>query len=136
MTGSAIRVLKLAVAGLAVAALVGVTSADATHVVKIASHISIKSHNLTFSGNVTSPNYACEPKRRVTLHRTNGDVLGLTETNAHGHWQITASGSAGISLGRFYATVKRTSQGAAGTIYVCKTARSKTIRLGTQAPKR
>ena len=128
MTGSAIRMVKLVVAGLAVAALVGVTSADASHVVKIASHISIRSHNLTFSGKVTSPNHACVPGRRVTLHRTNGDVLGHTHTNAHGHWKITASGSAGITLGWFYAKVKRTSQGAAGTIFVCKGARSKTIR--------
>ncbi len=129
MTGSAIRVLRLVAAGLAAAALVGVTSADATHVVKIASQISIRSRNLTFSGKVTSPNHGCVPMRRVTLYRTNGNVLGHTDTNRHGHWKITASGSAGISLGRFYAKVKRTSQGAAGTIYVCKPARSKTIRV-------
>jgi hypothetical protein len=122
-------VLKLAVAGLATAAVVGVTSADASHVVKIASHISIRSHNLTFSGRVTSPNHACVPMRRVTLYRTNGDVLGHTHTNSHGHWKITASGSAGISQGHFYAKVKRLSQGAAGTIYVCKGARSRTIPI-------
>ncbi|HEY1523203.1 MAG TPA: hypothetical protein VGF70_09345 [Solirubrobacteraceae bacterium] len=129
MTRSAVRVLKLAVAGLATAAVVGVTSADASHVVKIASHISIRSHNLTFSGRVTSPNHACVPMRRVTLYRTNGDVLGHTRTNSHGHWKITASGSAGISQGHFYAKVKRLSQGAAGTIYVCKGARSRTIPI-------
>jgi hypothetical protein len=129
MTGSAVRILKLAAAGLAAAAVVGVASAHASHVVKIASHISIYSHNLTFHGKVTSPNHACVPSRRVTLYRTNGDVLGHTHTNSHGHWKITASGSAGISQGRFYAKVNRTSQGAAGTIYVCKGARSRTIRI-------
>jgi hypothetical protein len=116
------------VAAVAAAMLLSVASADATHVATIASHISIRSHNLTFSGRVTSSNHACVPQRRVTLHRTNGDILGHTRTNGRGHWKITASGSAGISLGRFYATVRRTSQGAAGTIYVCRGARSRTIR--------
>jgi hypothetical protein len=129
MTGSAVRVLKLFCAGLAAAGLLGVANADASHVVKIASHISIRSHDLTFSGRVTSPNHACVEMRKVTLFRTNGDVLGHTHTNSHGHWKITASGSAGISLGHFYAKVKRESQGAAGTIYVCKGAKSRTIPL-------
>lgn len=128
MMGSAVRVAKAGAGVLAAVGALGVTSAEATHVVKIASHISIRSHNLTFSGRVTSPNHACQPERRVTLYRTNGDVLGHTHTNSHDHWKITASGSAGISLGHFYAKVKRTSQGAAGTIYVCKAARSRTIR--------
>jgi hypothetical protein len=129
MTGSAVRVLKVAAAGLAAAGLLGVGDADASHVVRIASHISIRSNDLTFSGRVTSPNHACEEMRKVTLYRTNGDVLGHTHTNSHGRWRITASGSAGISLGHFYAKVKRESQGAAGTIYVCKAARSRTIPL-------
>jgi hypothetical protein len=133
MTGSAVRALKVAAAGMAVAGAVGVASADASHVVRIASHISIKSRNLTFHGRVTSPNHACMPMRKVTLYRTNGDVLGHTHTNHRGHWRITASGSAGISLGRFYAKVSRTSQGAAGTIYVCKGARSRTIPVHSTA---
>jgi hypothetical protein len=127
MTGSAVRVLRVVAAGLAVGALMGATRADASHTVKIKSHISIRSRGLTFHGRVSSPNHACVPHRRVTLYRTNGDVLGHTHTNLHGHWKITASGSAGISSGHFYAKVKRTSQGAAGTIYVCKAAKSGTI---------
>lgn len=129
MVDNAVRAMRLAAAAVTVASLMGVTSADATHVVKIASQISIRSHELTFSGRVTSPRHACVPMRRVTLYRTNGNVLGHTQTNAHGRWKITASGSAGISLGRFYAKVRRTSQGAAGTIYVCQGARSRTIRI-------
>ena len=127
MTGSAVRVMKLTAAGMAAAALFGATSADASHTVKIKSHISIRSHGLTFGGRVTSPNHACQPMRKVTLYRTNGDVLGHTHTNSHGHWKITASGSAGITAGHFYAKVKRTSQGTAGTIFVCKAAKSRTI---------
>ncbi len=131
MSASGVRALKAVAAGLAVIGLVDVGSADASRVVKITSHISIASRNLTFHGRVTSPNHACQYRRRVTLHRTNGDVLGHTRTNSHGHWSITASGSAGISLGRFYATVARESQGAAGTIYVCRSARSRTIRISS-----
>jgi hypothetical protein len=122
------RALKVAGVGLVAAgSLVGVTNAGATHVVKIASHISIHSHGLTFHGKVTSPNSACVPMRKVTLYRTNGNVLGKTKTNNTGDWKITASGSAGIILGHFYAKVKRESQGTAGTIYVCQGAKSKTI---------
>jgi hypothetical protein len=104
-------------------------AADATRTVRIASHISIGNRELTFRGRVTSPNAACKDRRRVTLHRTNGDKLGSTTTGPSGKWKITASGSAGISLGHFFATVRKSSQGTAGTIFVCKAARSKTIAL-------
>ena len=63
----------------------------------------------------------------VTLYRTNGNVLGSTTTSSSGRWKITASGSAGITLGHFYAKVKRRSEGTAGTTYVCKAAVSPTI---------
>lgn len=122
------RAHRAAAAALAAGALaLAATGAHATRTVRIASRVSIKSHGLTFSGRVTSPNAACERGRRVTLHRTNGEVLGKATTSASGRWKITASGSAGISLGHFYATVRKSSQGAAGTIYVCRAARSRTI---------
>jgi hypothetical protein len=108
---------------------VGLTAAEATRTVRIASHITIRSRSLTFSGKVTSSNPACRSPRKVTLHRTPSLVLGTTTTDSAGRWTITASGSAGITLGRFYATVARRSEGTAGTIYVCMAARSKTIRF-------
>jgi hypothetical protein len=129
MGGRAAKVMTLAAAAFAAVAALGLSTAAASRTVRIASHITIHSNNLTFSGRVKSRNAACVNDRKVTLYRTNGDVLGHTHTNSHGHWKITASGSAGISLGRFFAKVKRESQGAAGTIYVCKGAKSKTIRL-------
>ncbi|MHB8492650.1 MAG: hypothetical protein ACYDA6_10630 [Solirubrobacteraceae bacterium] len=104
-------------------------SAEATRTVNIASHVSIKSKELTFSGKVTSSRAPCLAGRKVTLYRKPAQVLGSTTTSSSGKWKITASGSAGISLGRFYAKVKRLSQGTAGTIYVCSAARSKTIRM-------
>jgi predicted amidohydrolase len=102
-------------------------TAEATRTVRIASHITIKSNGLTFSGSVTSSNAACRGARKVTLYRKQSQVLGSTTTNSSGSWKITASGSAGITLGHFYATVKKRSEGTAGTIYVCRAATSKTI---------
>jgi len=121
------KVVALLVVTLALGLIFGLTAAQATRTVRIASHISIKGKELTFSGRVTSRNAACERGRKVTLHRTNGNVLGSTTTNSTGRWKITASGSAGISLGHFFATVKRRAEGTAGTIFVCKAARSATI---------
>ena len=126
MVGRALKLAAVAASALALVAVVAV-AADATRIVRIPSHISIHSHGLTFSGRVTSPNTACEAHRRVTLHRTNGNILGHATTNSVGHWKITASGSAGISLGHFFATVRRRAEGTAGTIFVCKRAVSRTI---------
>jgi hypothetical protein len=126
--------IKVSIRGLALAAsvsalvlVVGVTGAFATRTVTIASHISIKSAGLTFTGRVTARNHACDSGRKVTLYRTPSLKLGSATTNLSGHWNITASGSAGISLGNFYARVAKRSEGTAGTIYVCEAARSKTI---------
>lgn len=124
---AAVAVLTLAVLTLALP----LSAADATRTVKIASHISIKSKGLDFSGRVTSPNAACDASRHVTLYRklSSGghQKLGSTTTSASGKWHVTVSGFAGVSLSSFYATVKRRSEGTAGTIYVCSSARSPTI---------
>lgn len=97
-------------------------------IVKVASHISIKSHhNTTFTGRVTSSDPGCVDERRVTLYTTTKLKLGTAKSNRHGHWKIKASGFAGISLHHFFAKVAKFSNGTAGTIYVCKAARSKTI---------
>ena len=114
-----------AVMGTVIVACVG--SAYATRTVKVASHISIKSHhNTTFTGRVTS-HPGCEDGRRVTLYTTTRLKLGTAKTNKYGYWKIKASGFAGISLHHFFAKVAKFSNGAAGTIYVCKAATSRTI---------
>jgi hypothetical protein len=124
--GIKIPAATLAVTGVVLVASLG--SADATRIVTFASHISIKSHhNTTFTGRVTSSNPGCEAARKVTLWTTTKLKLGTTKTNLHGFWKIKASGFAGISLHHFYARVAKSSSGAAGTIYVCKAATSKTI---------
>ena len=117
--------LALTALGAGGAGLAGM--AAATRTVRINSSISISGKGLTFKGRVTSSRMACESGRKVTLWRTNGNRLGTATTSSTGHWKITASGSAGISLGHFFAGVKRRSEGTAGTIYVCKGARSRTI---------
>jgi hypothetical protein len=127
MRNRALKVAAIASSASALALASGLTTAEATRTVTIASHITIKSHGLTFSGSVTSSNAACKSNRKVTLYRKQSQVLGSTTTNSAGGWKITASGSAGITLGHFYATVKKRSEGTAGTIYVCKSATSKTI---------
>jgi hypothetical protein len=127
MTNGSPKAAAVAALALALALAFGLTTATATKMVKIASHITIKSSGLKFSGAVTSGNPACKGSRKVALYRTPSQKLGSTTTNASGAWKLTASGSAGITLGHFYATVKQRSEGAAGTIYVCKAATSKTI---------
>jgi hypothetical protein len=126
------RSLKVAAAATCASALAlgtGLTTAEATKTVTFGSHITIKSHALTFSGKVTSSHPACASHRKVILYRKQSQVLGATNTNSSGNWKITVSGSAGISLGQFYAKVTKRSDGAAGTIYVCKAATSKTIPM-------
>jgi hypothetical protein len=119
--------LAVAAVTAASASMFALATANATQTVTIATHVSIKSNGLTFSGTVTSPKAACVSGRRVTLFRTNGDVLGTRTTGASGRWKIAVSGSAGISLGHFFVKVKRHAEGTAGTIFVCKGARSSTI---------
>jgi hypothetical protein len=127
MTNWALRVMALAASALTIASVVGLTAADATKTVRVASRISIAHRGLLFSGKVGSARGACVGGRQVTLFRTNGNVLGSATTASSGRWQIAAQGSAGITLGHFFAKVKRRSEGTAGTIYVCKAATSPTI---------
>ena len=136
MAAGAIRATALAGAALApgLAWLAG--SATATRTVRLASQITIASHGLTFSGRVTARNADCGRQRRVTLYRKRSLVLGSVTTSASGRWKITASGSAGITLGRFYAKVARRSEGTAGTIYVCEGATSRTIAFSQPTARR
>lgn len=127
MRSSTLKVAAIATSVPALALASGLTMAQATRTVTIVSHITIKSHALKFSGRVTSSNAACRNGRKVTLYRKPSQVLGSTTTNSLGNWKITVTGSAGITLGHFYAAVKKRSEGTAGTIYVCKAATSKTI---------
>jgi len=127
--GASIAAIAILVA-LAVAATAG-----ATRTVRISSKVSIANHHgLHFAGRVTASNHACVEGRRVTLFRVieNGpdQALGHDVTGGNGRWSVEVSGFAGISLSHFYAKVKRRSEGTAGTIFVCRGDRSRTIELG------
>jgi hypothetical protein len=119
--------LGCAVAAAALALAVG---AQATQVVHIDSTVTIHSNGLHFSGKVKSPKSACRQGRKVRLFivRQGPDLhAGADTTNAQGNWSINPQGFAGISMSKFYARVKKRSEGTAGTIFVCKPDRSPTI---------
>jgi hypothetical protein len=126
------RALTIAAIG-AVAVAVPVAGAAATHTIKVPTKISIKSHELEFSGKVTAPpgNKPCTQQRKVVLFKVVSggadQALGRDTTGNDGRWEITPQGSAGITLAHFYAKAKKRSDGAAGTIHVCLAAKSKTI---------
>ena len=121
--------VPLALAAVAVAAIAA--PATGTRVVKINSKVSIQSRSLVFHGKVRSANSGCREGRKVKLKRVFSggpdQVVGKDTTDSHGRWRITPQGSAGISLAHFYARVRRQSQGAAGTIFVCRGDRSRTV---------
>jgi hypothetical protein len=124
-------VTATAVAALTVALVAA--PATATRTIKVPSQISIAGKSLKFSGKVTAGKYEpCVQQRKVILYKvvTGGpdQAVGETSTSLKGNWTITPQGSAGISLARFYAKVRKVSEGTAGTIYVCQAARSKTIK--------
>jgi hypothetical protein len=120
--------------GIGVVALLAAGQAAATRTIKIPSAISInvKKNSLHFTGTVTAGKYQpCQQFRKVSLLKVAtggpGQVVGHATTNAHGQWSIVPQGSAGISMATFQAKVKKSSQGAAGTIYVCNAATSKKV---------
>ncbi|HKG36317.1 MAG TPA: hypothetical protein VKA89_07780 [Solirubrobacterales bacterium] len=121
------------VLGLTVAVALSAGAALGANVVKIRSKVTIAADGLRFHGKVLSPNAACEQGRKVKLKREvpgKDPVFGTSTTDAQGRWEVTVSGFAGVSLSRFYARVRRRSEGTAGTIFVCRSDRSRSIRPG------
>jgi hypothetical protein len=128
--------LAAVVAVVAVAALATLAAQVwGSHLVKINSKVSIAEHNLTFHGKVRSPNHGCVEGRKVKLKRHisagHDQTMGSSTTDSTGRWSVHLSGFAGVTLNHFYAHVKRRSEGAAGTIFVCRGDRSRAIRPGT-----
>jgi hypothetical protein len=124
--------LIAASAVVALIAALGAGSATATRTIKVPSQISIKSNDLKFTGKVTAGKYEpCTQQRKVILYKVVSggpdQAVGETRTSLKGTYSIEPQGSAGISLARFYTKARKLSEGTAGTIYVCKAARSKTV---------
>ena len=120
------RVALIVGAAIATAAVAAIP-ALATNVVKIDSKVTISHHAPAFHGRVKSDNHACEVGRNVKLFkRRHGpdDFLGHDETNHKGRWKVAVNP---LSSGAYYAKVTRREEGTAGTIYVCRRDRSKTV---------
>ena len=131
MRTRSLRLIAVSVVASALGLTWVLAPAFATRTVTITSHISIQGKGVKFSGKVTATKAPCKASRRVTLYRkvSNGSSKALlsTTTTSSGSWKITVSGSAGITMSKFFASVKKHSEGTAGTIYVCTAATSKTI---------
>ena len=96
--------------------------------VEIATQLKLNSHAPSFHGKVTADNDACAIQRKVKMYVRYGTgprkLLGSTEADVHGKWKIKVTD---IKSGEYYATAKRTEEGAAGTIYVCLKAKSNSL---------
>jgi hypothetical protein len=124
---SAHRRIAALVASSLVALVVVAVQALATQTVKINSRVTISSNAPAFHGHVKSSNHACEVQRKVKLfkQRSGPDkLLGKDKTNGHGRWEIDVEP---LKSGAYYAKVVRRSEGAAGTIFVCRGDRSRTV---------
>ncbi len=113
---------------LAVAAIAALP-ASATRIVRIGSSVTISERAPAFHGRVKSPNRACEESRKVKLYRLGPGpavFLGTTRTDRRGRWIIRVKllGSAA-----YYAKLLPRREGTAGTIYVCRGDRSRTVAV-------
>ncbi len=123
--GVAAVVLAVAVAALAVA------PAGASKIVTIKTTMQISSYG--YFGKVKSPNSGCVGERRVVLKQKGHGVLGRDTSDTEGRWKIDPEelnqNFKGPLPYKVYAIVKPESQGAAGTIYKCLGATSRTITI-------
>ena len=113
-------------AALATAAVAAIP-ALATNVVKIDSKVTISHRAPAFHGKVKSDNSGCKPDRKVKLFRKrhgHDRLLGHDRTDNRGKWKVEVDP---LSSGAYYAKVTRRAEGAAGTIFVCRRDRSKTV---------
>jgi hypothetical protein len=115
-------------AGLAgVLAAAAAVPAAATNTVRYDSSIRIGDGPPAFHGKVNSEKHACVVHRKVRVYkeRTGPDrLLGRGKTNHRGHWKIIVDP---IGSGAYYARVLRREEGAAGTVFVCKRAKSDVV---------
>jgi hypothetical protein len=117
----------LATLVVAIGALGG--TAAATRIVTIPSGIKLSVYG--YRGRITSPNQGCLSERKVVLKQKGHGVLGRTKSKLSGSWEISPEKLKfkGQPPYELYAEVKPSSEGAAGTIYRCKGATSKTVEI-------
>lgn len=108
------------------------TLAVAANTIKYDSNVSINKDGLAFSGLVRSENSGCKAERRILLKaRRPGDdaVIGADETGKDGRWSINAEEAAGEIKIEFYARLKTLRTSAAGSTYVCRSDKSRSITV-------
>ncbi|HKB50757.1 MAG TPA: hypothetical protein VKC63_04950 [Solirubrobacterales bacterium] len=121
--GVAAPLLALAIAGLVA------IPAGATKTVSISSTLQISAYG--YFGKVKSPNSGCVEDRSVVLKQKGYGVLGRDTSDGEGRWKVDPETLhyKGKLPFKIYAEAKPLSQGAAGTIYKCLAATSKTITI-------
>jgi hypothetical protein len=107
-------------------AIASSTSALATNTVRISSKIKLSDGPPAFHGRIKSENKACAQQRRVKLFekKRNGNrkLLGSTRSNRSGKWTVIVDP---LKSGAYLAVAKKRREGTAGTIFVCRRAKSK-----------
>ena len=122
------RRMAVLAAGSLVALAVVAVPALATQTVKINSKVTLSDNAPAFHGRVKSNNSGCEEQRKVKLfkHRSGADkLLGKDKSNSHGKWKIETE----LKPGTYYAEVIRRKEGTAGTIFVCRSDRSRSPKI-------
>ena len=128
MRSSIGRQLVLAIA---LALVMGASgTALATNTVKIDSKVKIRDRAPAFHGKVTADNNACAEQRRVKLFkkRRSGQrkLLGSTQSDDQGKWAVLVDP---LKSGAYFAVARKRREGTAGTIFVCKRAKSRTVAV-------
>lgn len=131
MSGSS-KSIRAGVAAMAMAIAIAApatASAGVGQVVKIPSTLQISPY--AYFGKVKASNPGCVEQRTVVLKQKGYGVLGRATSNEKGKWEVNPEGLKykGSLPYKLYAEVKPLSQGAAGTIYKCLAATSKTIEI-------
>ena len=122
--------MRIRIAAIATAALVAATlaaPATAGNEVRFETQLRLSPFTPAFHGGVHSENPACEENRRVKMFRKRfgpDRLLGVDESNADGRWRVIVDI---VRTSAYYAKVVRREEGTAGTTFVCKRDRSKTL---------
>ena len=117
------------IVGALVAIALAAAPAGATKTVTIQSSLQISVYG--YKGKVTSANSACVEDRTVVLKQKGYGKLGSAKSSETGKWEVNPEDLhfKGPLPYKLFAEVKPLSQGAAGTIYKCLGATSKTIEI-------
>ncbi len=122
------RIATLAAAAALAALAITALPALATRTVRIDSRVGISQKFPAFHGRVHADRRPCVKDRVVKLFRVRrhrpDKLLGRDRTNRHGRWVVRVKR---LHSGAYRAKLKARRDGTAGTVYVCKRARSSVV---------